>query len=450
MDSSLDPSIPGPVASGPINGDSTAPERVGHAGEPSHVPTQFPARTGRRATVAAIMVLAGLAVIFLCRRYSNGREAAALNSELSQSAARPVELEVVRVKPGQAAQALTLPGEARAFVDSTVFARTNGYVDKYFVDIGDAVKEGQVLATLNTPELDDQIAASKAKVDELKAEVLVAQTNSEFAKTSYERWQLSTQDGAVSVQERDQKKAELDSSVAKLEAAKAEVALAEADLRRLTTLDKFKVVTAPFDGTITERQVDLGDLVTAGSTSNTTPLFSIAQFNQMRVFVDVPQDAADDVTIGMAATATAGGRQFVGHVDRTAESINLSSRTLRVEVLVPNPKRALLPGTYLQVTLQVNRPQAPLEVPSSALVWRPKGPQVATVGDDGRVRFVDVKITRDSGDSVEVQGLKAGERIALNIGSQAIEGDHVLTREVDPTPQPKPAHPTVAQLDPSH
>jgi RND family efflux transporter MFP subunit len=408
------------------------------------VPTHFAPGAARRALIFAAVVAIALSAVFVVRRVWGAREQAALATDLKDAAARPVLLDVVRVRAAPAERDLTLPGEARPFVESTVFARTNGYVGKYLVDIGDRVKEGQVLAAIDTPELDDQIAASKAKVDELKAEVHVAQTATEFARTSYDRWQASTEDGAVSVQERDQKKAELDSSLAKLEAAKAEVALSEAELRRLTTLDKFKVVTAPFDGTITERQVDLGDLVTAGSTSNTTPLFAIAQSDRMRVFVDVPQASADDVTVGTLATAVAGGHEFTGRVDRTAESINLSSRTLRVEALVANPDHKLLPGTYLQVTLRLNRPATPLQVPSSALVWRTSGPQVATVQDDGRVKFVPVKITRDSGESVEVQGITAGQRVVLNIGSQAFEGDHVQTRDLDAPDAIHPVAPAAA------
>jgi RND family efflux transporter MFP subunit len=448
MNSTLSPSSqshPGHDSAGGIAlaGDAASE----HPAAPSHVPTRYSPNAGRMALLFAVAVLIALTAIFVVRRLSNGHQRMALIGELNAAAGRMVTIDVIHVRAAPAERTLTLPGEARPFVETTVFARTNGYVEKYFVDIGDRVKEGQVLATLEAPELDDQIIASKAKVDELKAEVHVAQTNSAFAKTSFDRWELSTQDGAVSVQERDQKKAELDSSLAKLEAANAEVALAEADLRRLTTLDKFKVVTAPFEGTITERQVDLGDLVTAGSTTNTTPLFTIAQSNQMRVLVDVPQVSANDVSIGMPATASVGGRRFAGRVDRTAEAINLSSRTLRVEVLIPNPTHALLPGTYLQVTLQFDRPQAPLQVPASALVWRPKGPQVAIITDDGVVKFADVTILRDSGDVVEVGGLHADQRVALNIGSQAVEGDHVNVRDVDLPPPAKPAAPTVAQVN---
>jgi RND family efflux transporter MFP subunit len=336
-----------------------------------------------------------------------------LAADLHEAAAQPINVDVVHVQSAPGEKRLTLPGEARPFADSTVFARTSGYLSKYFVDIGDRVKEGQVLATIETPELDDQIAAAKAKIQELKADVHMAETAASFAKTSFDRWQLSTEDGSVSVQERDQKRSELESSLAKVEAAQASVALAEADLRRLLTMDKFKAVTAPYDGTITGRQIDVGDLVTAGSTNNTTSLFSIAQSDQIRVLVDVPQSTAGNIVIGMPAAVSFGGRDFPGHVDRTAESINLTSRTLRVEVLVPNPKHVLLPGTYLQVAFEIHQSHSSLQVPSSSLVWRASGPQVAVVGDDDCVRFHDVKIVRDSGDMVEVEGVKAERRSSL-------------------------------------
>jgi RND family efflux transporter MFP subunit len=406
-----------------------------------HVPVHYSGGTGRRATIFAVLVAIGLVAIFLVRHTSNARESAMLAADLRNSAGQAIHVDVIHVQAAPGAKRLTLPGEAHPFFDSTVFARTSGYLSKYFVDIGDRVKEGQVLAMIETPELEDQIAAAKAKVQELQAEVHMAETAAVFAKTSFDRWQLSTEDGSVSVQERDQKRSELDSSLAKVEAAKAAVALAEADLRRLMTMDKFKAVTAPYDGTITDRRIDIGDLVTAGSTNNTTSLFSIAQSDQLRVLVDVPQSAAADVVVGMPATISFAGQQFTGHVDRTAETINLMSRTLRVEVLVANPRHILLPGTYLQVTFDFARSQPSLQVPSSSLVWRSSGPQVAIIGDDDCVKFHDVKIVRDSGDIVEIEGVNANDRVALNLGSQAASGERVQPHEVDRPSQSAPAHP---------
>jgi RND family efflux transporter MFP subunit len=216
---------------------------------------------------------------------------------------------------------IELPGEARSFYETVIFARTSGYLSKWLVDIGDSVKEGQVLATIDNPELDDQLVAAKAKVEELKAQVNVAQSNVNFAKLSYDRWFGAAPEGAVSEQERDQKKSELDSSLAKLEAAKAQVASGQAEVQRLNTLEKFKTVVAPYDGTITQRHVDVGALVTAGSTNNTSSLFTISQSGQIRVIVDVPQPAVADIKVGMPVSVRVAeypGRTFTGKVDRRA------------------------------------------------------------------------------------------------------------------------------------
>ena len=398
----------------------TEPERADGESAHSHVPTDYPSRTGRRTQIIAAALVLGLAGIFVVRHISNAREAAPLETEIQRAANQPAAVDVIHVKTGAADELLTLPGEARPFRDSTIFARISGYVSKWSLDanhkpcewttdIGDHVEEGQVLATIETPELDNQIAAAKAKIKQLNAQVAVADTSTVFARLSFKRWAASSGDGAVSVQERDQKESELNSCVAHLEAAKAEVTLAEADLARLLTMDGFKEVTAPFHGTITDRRVDVGDLVSAGSTSNTTSLFSIAQYAQMRVWVDVPQAVAARISHGMTAMVFYGDREFPGHVDRTAETINLASRTLKVEVLVQNPNHELLPGTYLQVKFQFKRTHPPLQIPSSALVWKSSGPQAAVLDEEGKVRFVAVKIARDMGDLVEVEGLAANQ-----------------------------------------
>jgi RND family efflux transporter MFP subunit len=431
-------------------------DRANGEAEHSHVPTHYPARTGRRTQIIAVAMVLGLAGVFVVRHISNAREAAPLEAEIQRAANQPAAVDVIHVKTGASDELFTLPGEARPFRDSTIYARISGYICKWSldadnkrcdwnVDIGDHVKEGQVLATIETPELDNQIAAARAKIKQLNAQVAVADTSTVFARLSFKRWAASSGDGAVSVQERDQKESELNSCVAHLEAAKAEVTLAEADLARLLTMDGFKQVTAPFTGTITDRRVDVGDLVSAGSTSNTTSLFSIAQYEQMRVWVDVPQAVASRISRGMTAAVLYGDREFPGHVDRTAETINLASRTLKVEVLVQNPGHELLPGTYLQVRFQFKRAHPPLQIPCSALVWKSSGPQAAVVDEEGKVRFVAVKIARDMGDLVEVEGLAANQRVALNIGSQVPEGGRVSAHVLD---SPQASAPAAAVASP--
>lgn len=362
-----------------------------------------------------------------------------MRADVRRAASLAPSVDVVRVHRAAAESILTLPGEARSFSETTLYARTSGYLSKWFVDIGDHVKDGQTLATIETPELDDQLVAARAKVDQLKADAHVAETTSQFAKVSFDRWESAAPGGAVSQQERDQKKAELDSAVAKLQSANAQVALGDADVKRLLTLTGFKKVVAPFDGVITQRHIDIGTLVTAGSTTNTTPLFTVSQSDRILVFVDVPQAAIGDIKVGMPVRAAASeqpGQVFHGKVDRTAGAVDPASRTMKVQVLVPNPDLRLLPGMFLRVTFESSRPAPPIKIPSSAMTFRPDGPAVAVIGATGRVAFHPVTILRDLGDFIEIgSGVEDNDRVALNIGNTIVEGSTVDAHDAD-TPIP--------------
>jgi RND family efflux transporter MFP subunit len=410
----------------------------------SHVPVHYSKSTRIGVIIFAIVVGVGLCILFVVGQRSRKIASNELGGEATTAADQPATVDTVRVLAAPADTMLSLPGEARSFYETTIFARTSGYVSKWLVDIGDPVKEGQTLALIETPELDDQMAAAKAKLEALKAEVHVAETTSTFAKVSFDRWEAAAPEGAVSHQERDQKKSELDSSLAKLEAAKAQVALGQADVQRLTTLIGFKKVTAPFEGTITQRHVDVGALVTAGSTTNTSPLFSISQSKQIRVFVDVPQSVVPFVKVGMEVVATAReypGRKFIGKVDRTAESMDAMSKSLRVQVLVPNEDHTLLPGMYVQVAFQKTRKLPPLRVPAGALCFRTRGPQVAVVTADHHVSFHDVTITRDMGDFIEVDsGLQPNDTVALNVGNDINDGERVDPHAIDQPAEAGDAH----------
>ena len=397
-----------------------------------------------------------LSSLLWCAAPTYGLSQASLNA-LTQSSEQPIAVDAVRIDRAAADKVLTLPGDTRSFYETTIFARTSGYLSKWYVDIGDRVKEGQVLATIETPELDDQLTESKARLAQLKAEANVSATSSQFAKVSFDRWEAAAPDGVVSAQERDQKKSELDQSVAKLEASRSAVNLGEAEVQRLQTLEKFKNVLAPFEGVITDRHIDIGALVTAGSTTNTTPLFTLSQFNQVRIFVDIPQPAAPGIHVGMQATATTrelGELVFNGVVDRTASSIDPRSRTLKVEVLVPNPDLVLLPGMYVQVTFKTSRRNPPLRIPAAALCFTTDGPRVALIDARGKVTFRPVTIERDLGYCVEIgSGLADGDWVALNVGSQVSEGErveaHLVDAPLNPMPLPPRLHASTRPSGPS-
>jgi RND family efflux transporter MFP subunit len=264
-----------------------------------------------------------------------------------------------------------------------------------------------------------------------EAETKVRESEAEFAKTTYDRWAGSPR-GVVSEQEREDKKAGYASATAKLHAARARVNLDKSNVDRLSYMTQFKQVAAPYEGVITERRIDIGDLVTAGSTSNTSPLFGIAQFDRIRVFANVPQGAAGDIGIGSAVRIWAAenpSQVFEGKVTRTSESIDPNSRTLKVEVDLPNPDLKLLPGMYLKAEFNL-KPKAYVEIPASALIFRTRGPQVAIVQQGDIIRFRDVRIGRDNGNTVEIaSGLSEGERVVLNINNQILDGSRVTVKE---------------------
>jgi RND family efflux transporter MFP subunit len=398
-----------------------------------HVPisTAYAKGTGRRIRFVAVILAAALAAAFFFVQQIKSRKEAELGSVTASRAEEAPPVETIRVGLAPPTQTLTLPGETRGWYSSTIFARVNGYVAKWIADIGDRVKKDQVLATIDTPELDAQLEAAQAQLRASEAEVKVREADVEFAKTTYERWEGSPK-GVVSDQEREDKKARYAMAIAQLNAARARVALDQANVDRLSFLTSFKQVTAPYEGVITERRVDIGDLVTAGSTASTTPLYGIAQSQQIRVFINVPQAAVADIGDGTPAQVTASeypDRVFEGKVARTSQSIDLRARTQRTEVDLSNEDRALLPGMYVQVTFRL-KPTAFVQVPASALLFRATGPQVALITSNETVKFQDVTIARDNGNAVEIaSGLSAGERIALNISSQIAEGDHVTVRE---------------------
>ena len=400
---------------------------------PSQEPLEYKRGTGLRMSILAL-VFAGVLVIGFFfvnseRRYKTNELAAATKAEMSG----PPLVDVVSAKSSPLTHHLVLPGETAAWYDSKIYARVSGYVEKWFVDIGDHVSNGQTLALIETPELDAQLQGARAKLSAAQAEVNVKQANADFAKSTYERWRNSPQ-GVVSEQERQSKKAASVAADSELIASKAQVALDEAEVDRLTSLTEFKEVKAPFDGTIVERDVDIGDLVNAGSGSGTSALYRVARNEPMRVFVNVPQSAAGDLLTGEArASITVGGdasQHYDGKVARTSRAINRQSRTLRAEVDIPNADSRLVPGLYVEVSFTLKNPIG-VQVPAAALLFRPK-PQVAIIDEKNVVEFRDVKIGVDDGDVVQIEsGLKEGEKVALNLSSQIASGMKVDAHELD-------------------
>jgi RND family efflux transporter MFP subunit len=396
------------------------------------VSTEFEPGTGRRMTTGVVITTGFLALGFLAVgifRFFDQR-AVARQSETTYSTPPPVD--VVVAQPATVGQDLVLPGQTAAWYETTIYARVNGYVAKWLVDIGDHVKRGQVLATIETPELDAQLAAAKAALKASEAQVAARKAEAEFSKTTHERWRDAPK-GVVSEQERESKKADFQSSEARLYAANAQVALDESRVDQYRALAEFKRVIAPFDGTITERKIDVGNLVTAGSGPTTTPLYRMSQTDPLRIFVDVPQSASGElmnagVPAEIRATGAVGG-VFSGKIARSAESISAEARTMRVEVDMPNLEHRLVPGMYVNVAFRLE-PRGSVEVPAAALIFRASGTQVARVDANSKIEFQNVKIARDNGSVVELaSGVKPGDRLVLNISSQIGSGQAVSAND---------------------
>lgn len=395
-------------------------------------PRPYKRGTGLRIGLAALGFAAALIIGFRIVNSQRAREANELAETTRGDAAAAPLVDVISAKAAPATQTLTLPGETAAWYDSRIYARVNGYVAKWSVDIGDSVKTGQTLALIDTPELDAELLASRAKLLAARAQVQVKQADADFAKSTFDRWRNSPQ-GVVSEQERESKKAAFVAANAQLVAAKAQISLNQADIDRLTALTQFKEVKAPFDGTIVHRDIDVGNLVTAGSTASTSELYRISLDQPMRVFAHVPQSAAVDLLKGgvtaVVTLSDGSGRRYEGKVTRTSKAINTQSRTLRVEVDLPNKDGALVPGMYVQVAFAIAN-DIGVQIPAAALLFRP-GPKVAVVSDKDVVEFRDVKIGIDDGNTVQIAtGLKEGERVVLNISSQVASGEKVDAHDV--------------------
>jgi len=413
-----------------------------HHPEKDRISVDYAPRTGRWLLlgIGVLIVLLGIGftVAYLVRRHDQD----AANQQASGMTDAKVTVDVVSVKPTPKSYPLVLPGETAGWYQSTIYARIDGYIGSWSADIGDRVKQGQVLAIIETPDLDQQLQAARAKAAASDAQVQVVESDVSIAKLTYERWRDSPK-GVVSEQEREEKKATYDSAVAHLAEAKAQARLDEAGVGRISALEAFKSVTAPYDGVITARRIDIGDLINAGSASSTTPLYSIAQSNLIRVFVDVPQKVAAEMVVGLPAHATSNqfsGRIFSGKVARSSMSLDPRTRTQRTEVDIPNADLGLVPGMYVQVTFELNQ-RGLVEVPAAAILFRPTGLQVAAVGPDNKIEFRPVTVAKDDGDTVELSGgVSPGDRVALNISSAVLPGEEVNAVEED-NDHPAPAQP---------
>ena len=359
------------------------------------------------AVVAAIV--AGVVIFGISVRNRSER---ALQKETTASAIPSVN--VVYPIPSTLSSEIALPGNTQAFMDTPIYSRTNGYLKSWYFDIGAHVRKGQLMAQIETPEVDQQLQVAQA---DLKS----AQANLDLANTTSARYQNLLKTNSVSKQETDV-------AVSDAAAKKAAVDAAMANVRRLEQLQSFENVYAPFDGIITARNTDVGRLIQAGQNTTTQELFHLAAIGQLRVYVAVPEAYSAAIKVGSKANLTLDeypGKIFEGTIARNSNAIDQATRTLNVEVDIDNPKGELLPGAYVFVHFKVPEHAANLMIPSNTLLFRAEGLRVGVVRN-GRVQLVPVKIGRDAGASVEISsGVTPNDAVILDPSDSLASGQEV-------------------------
>lgn len=355
----------------------------------------------------------------------------------TDAAALPTVATVV-AQAGPAQDEIVLPGTVQAEYETTIYARTSGYVKRWHVDIGARVRAGDLLAEIESPEIDQQLAQARARLVQLQASLVQAQSNMELARITSGRSARLVPEGWTSRQQGDQDRLTYAASIAAVEVARANIEAQQAEVGRLQQLTSFERVVAPFNGVITSRQVDIGNLINAGS--GTGPeLFRVADTSRLRIYVQVPQSYAASIRPGLTVDLRFPeypGRIFAAALVRSANAIEPQARTLLVELEADNAKGELLPGGYTEVHFKLPVADRGVRVSANALLFRAEGPQIATSGPDGRVVLHAVKLGRDFGTTVEIHtGIAPGDVVVLNPPASLETGAQVRLRKDVKLPQ---------------
>jgi len=395
--------------------DVSYPEVINFPPETEHPSPNRPSRDS--SARKAGWVVGGLILILLIAG------AVTIASKLGEKKALAAETErlatpnvsVIHPTQEQSHEELVLPATVQAFQESPIYARTNGYVLRWYKDIGSHLSKGDLLADIDTPEVDQELLQARATRQQIQAQL-------GLAKSSAERWQNLSKSDSVSQQEVDQQ-------VSGYQQAEANLAAADASVRRLQQMESFKHVYAPFAGVLTKRNIDVGALINAGNMGSNKELFDVAQVDPLRVYVSVPQTYSPFIHVGMKASLEQreyAGQRFEGKVVRTSEVIDPSTRTLLTEIDVPNPGGKILPGAYAQVHFAAKIDAPRLTIPINTLLFRPEGPRAAVVDSDKKVKLRAVTIGRDYGSAVEVLGgLEPSDQVIVNPADSLEDGQRV-------------------------
>src|SRR6266436_3400595 len=407
----------------PMQSETEGRVHVQEPQSPGNVATQQRPRRGWIIALVVFLVFAGILVSGILERIHTS---AALRGETADMAIPTVS--VVTPKRAAPLQEITLPGNVQPFTQSPIFARTNGYLKRWYFDIGAHVKKGELLAVIDSPEVDQQLQAARSNL-------LTAQANLELATITRDRYQGLKKTNAVSQQD-------VDNAVGTYNANKAIVEADQAAVEQFSALVSFEKIYAPFDGIITARNTDIGDLINSGSNSNAkTDLFHMAQPGVLRVYVNVPEEYSQQTTPGLTAELTLAefpGKSFTGTLVRTADSINYTTRTLLVEVDVKNPSNQLLSGAYAEVHFKVPGNVTTYILPVETLLFRKEGLRVAVV-NNGKAELIPVSPGRDFGNSIEIiAGLKGNESVITSPPDSIVTGEQVQIAQPAAAPASAP------------
>ena len=397
-----------------------------------------PAKAEKRSSGWGLWVLGGVILVALgfgaalvaavVPRWHHTKE---LDAAAAQTANTPPTVAVAIARRAPETSDLDLPGNALPYREAALYARTTGYLKQWYKDIGDHVKEGELIAEISSPDVDDQLAQARANLDLAKSNLAVAEANLDLAKVTLNRDLASGTATAPEVV--DQDKAQVKTSAAQVASAKSNIETNQATVQQFVDLVSFQKIIAAFPGVITARNVDPGALVTADNPSETRELFHLMQTDPLRVFINVPQVYSTTIYPGQTATLyrpEEPAKKFTAKVTRTANALDPNTRTLLTQIDVPNPKDVLRPGMYLRVNFHATRETPSVIIPSAALVTPTEGPEVALLDDADTVHYRKVTLGRDYGTVVEViAGLEGGERVLVHPGDALPEG-----RKVQATP----------------
>jgi len=382
--------------------------------EPVTTTTAAPSPANAHRARAAMLVVLALLVaggFSVAKRFSDRKVLARETEKL----AVPTVL-VIKPSVEPTHEELSLPAQLQAYVESQIYSRTNGYLLRWYKDIGSHVNKGELLAEIDTPEIDQELSQSRATRQQIAAQL-------ELAKSSAERWENLRKTDSVSQQEADQQ-------ISGYTQARANLAASDANVKRLEQLESFKHIYSPFSGVVTKRNVDMGALIASGSAGQNKELFDVAQVDPLRVYVSVPQADARYIHKGMEAHIELReypGQKYSGKIVRTADVIDPATRTLLTEIDVPNPNGRLMPGSFAQVHFAVSVQSTRMSIPVNTILFRPEGPRVAVVGPDQRVHLKPITIGRDYGLTIEVLGgIDPSDQIVANPADALEDGQPVI------------------------